>query len=286
MKILTAVVNNPEFIEIQYHTLKRFYQGDYEFIVFNDAKTFSDYTNSGDVTLRQQIEDKCRSLQIQCISIPNAHHIHQDNASERSADSMNFIFRYQQEHPDQYVVIDSDMFLIREWSAEKFSDYHAAIVLQSRQNPTYHYPWNGWYYFDMLKLQDKELVRWERIPGYCDTGGRMNDWLLKQMDNWPMPDTDKIRWTNNVFYTDKFFFIKHLYSCTWDQEEAPDYIKENSKLLDFLTNDPRNVNGKFFCELYDNAFLHYRAGGNWRQEGLAFHQQITKKLKSVLVGDE
>ena len=50
MKIITAVVNNPEFVEIQYHTLKRFYQGNYEFIVFNDAKLFPDYTNGGDVT--------------------------------------------------------------------------------------------------------------------------------------------------------------------------------------------------------------------------------------------
>ena len=109
----------------------------------------------------------------------------------------------------------------------------------------------------------------------------MNDWLLKQMGNWPMPDTNKIRWTNGVFYTDRFFFIKHLYSCTWDASEAPDYISPT--LLHFLTNDPRNTNGKFFCELYDNAFLHYRAGGNWRQEGLVFHQAITQKLKQALL---
>jgi len=284
MKILTAVVNNPEFIEIQYHTLKRFYQGDYEFIVFNDAKAFPDYTNGGDITLRQQIEDKCRSLQIPCIPITNDHHATHDNASERCADSMNAIFRYQLEHPDQYLVIDSDMFLIHEWSAEKFQTYEAAIVLQSRTDPTYHYPWNGWYYFDMFKLQDTELIRWDRIPGYCDVGGHAAPWLEKRMNGWPMPDTKEIRWSNHVFYTDKIFFIKHLYSCTWDESESPDYIKTNSTLLDFLKNDPRNVDGgKFFCELYDNAFLHYRAGGNWRQEGLAFHQAITQKLKETLL---
>jgi hypothetical protein len=282
MKIITAVVNNPEFIEIQYHTLKRFYQGSYEFIVFNDAKSFSDYTNSGDVTIRQQIEDKCNALQIQCISIPNDHHRVQDNASERSADSMNFMFRYQTQHPDQYLVIDSDMFLIDTWSADKLKEYDAAIVLQSRKDPTYHYPWNGWCYFDMFKLKNKNLVHWERIPGYCDTGGKMNDWLHVQMAGQPMPNTDEIRWSNTMFYTDKIYFAKHLWSCTWDKTEAPDYIKENPILLDFLTNDSRNVNGKFFCELYDGAFLHYRAGGNWRQEGLDFHRAITQRLKQVL----
>lgn len=282
MKIITAVVNNPEFIEIQYHTLKRFYQGDYEFIVFNDAKSFPDYTNGGDLTIKQQIEDKCNALQIQCISIPNDHHCIQDNASERSADSMNFMFRYQTSHPDQYLVIDSDMFLINNWSAESLLGYDAAIVLQSRTDPTYHYPWNGWCYFDMFELKNNNLVHWERIPGYCDTGGKMNDWLQVQMAGQPMPNTDDIRWSNNMFYTDKIYFIKHLWSCTWDISEAPEYIKQNATLLDFLMNDPRNINGKFFCELYDGAFLHYRAGGNWRQEGIAFHQAITHKLKQAL----
>jgi len=282
MKIITAVVNNPEFIEIQYHTLKRFYQGDYEFIVFNDAKSFPDYTNGGDLTIKQQIEDKCNALQIQCIPIPNDHHRIRDNASERSADSMNFMFRYQTSHPDQYLVIDSDMFLINNWSVESLLGYDAAIVLQSRTDPTYHYPWNGWCYFDMFELKNKNLVNWERIPGYCDTGGKMNDWLRVQMAGQPMPNTDDIRWSNNMFYTDKIYFTKHLWSCTWDISEAPEYIKQNATLLNFLTNDPRNVNGKFFCELYDGAFLHYRAGGNWRQEGLAFHQAITHKLKQAL----
>ena len=34
MKIITSVVNNPLFIEIQYYTLQKYFQGEYEFIVF------------------------------------------------------------------------------------------------------------------------------------------------------------------------------------------------------------------------------------------------------------
>ena len=49
MKIVTAVVNNPDFIEIQYHTLKKYFKANYDFIVFNDAKDFSDFTNYGEV---------------------------------------------------------------------------------------------------------------------------------------------------------------------------------------------------------------------------------------------
>jgi len=280
MKIITAVVNNPEFIEIQYHTLKQYYQGNYEFIVFNDAKRFPDYTNGDDVTLAQQIEEKCRMLQIKCISIPNEQHQTQTCAAVRCADSMNFMFRYQLEHPDQYLVIDSDMFLIHEWSASKWDKYDAAIVLQSRD--IYHYPWNGIYYFDMFKLKNRELMCWDPIPG-CDVGGGAHEWLQQQMCGAAMPDMNMIRWTDQIYNTDRILFIKHLWSCTWDTYDAPQYIKEHSTLLKFLKDDVRNVEGKFFCELYDNAFLHYRAGGNWRKEGLAFHQDTAQKLKQTLI---
>ena len=64
MKIVTAVVNNPDFIEIQYHTLKKFFKGPYEFIVFNDAKDFPDFTNEGDITIKSNIENICTMIQI------------------------------------------------------------------------------------------------------------------------------------------------------------------------------------------------------------------------------
>ena len=62
MKVLTAVVNNPIFIEIQYYTLKKYMKCDYEFIVFNDAKGFPDFTNGGDVSVKNIIQKVCSSL--------------------------------------------------------------------------------------------------------------------------------------------------------------------------------------------------------------------------------
>ena len=32
--------------------------------------------------------------------------------------------------------------------------------------------------------------------------------------------------------------------------------------------------------IYDNVFLHYRAGGNWRKEGLELHKLLSQKLKN------
>jgi hypothetical protein len=42
-------------------------------------------------------------------------------------------------------------------------------------------------------------------------------------------------------------------------------------------------NGNFFCEIYDEVFLHYRAGGNWNEEGMAMHNALSTKLKQALL---
>lgn len=89
MKIITAVVNNPEFIEIQYHTLKKYCKNEYQFIVFNDAKDFPDFTNDNDISIKNKIEQKCRELGINCINIPNSHHKKTTDAAIRCADSID-----------------------------------------------------------------------------------------------------------------------------------------------------------------------------------------------------
>jgi hypothetical protein len=277
MKIITAVVNNVDFIEIQYHTLKKYFKGEYEFIVFNDAKKFVDYTNDGDLTIQKKICDLCTSLHIQCIDIPNQHHIHNTSAARRCSDSMNFILKYQLKHPDKYLLLDSDMFLIDFFDIEKYANYDCAIVLQSRNS--IHYFWNGIYYFDMNKIKNKHMLNWNPCL-HCDVGGMMQNWLSQQVQS--IPNVDELRWTNKTFHTENTYFIKHLWSCTWNNNELPNNLKQNHELITFLANDPRNINN-YFCEIYDNVFLHYRAGGNWNKEGMSFHKQLTQKLKNIIL---
>jgi hypothetical protein len=64
--------------------------------------------------------------------------------------------------------------------------------------------------------------------------------------------------------------------------ELPPRLKQNTRLVEFFQRDPRNANGQFFCEIYDGVFLHYRAGGNWRNEGAAFHAHLSQVLKQCL----
>jgi hypothetical protein len=285
MKIITAVVNNPIFIEIQYYTLKKYFQGQYDFIVFNDAKDFPDFTNNNDITIKTQIEDICNKLNITCINIPNSHHINDNIASTRCADSMNYILQYQKNNPDKYLLLDSDMFIVDYFDINKYSQYSCAVVLQSRNNHTINYFWNGIYYFDMAKMENIELLNWNTCTD-CDVGGMMQSWLKTQMGNVPIPNTDDIRWTNKTFHTNNIYFIKHLWSCTWGMNEMPLNLQKNTNLIYFLTNDIRNTNGNFFCEIYEDKFLHYRAGGNWRLEGLDIHKKLSQLLKDCLIDSD
>jgi hypothetical protein len=269
MKILTAVVNNPIFIEIQVHTLKRYFKGDYEFIVFNDAKDFPDFTNEGDITIKSQIQDVCRRLKVQCIDINNQEHKYYKDPGIRAADSMNYMLEYQKKYPDQYLVIDSDMFLIDYFDIGLYLSHYCAVVHQSRENNKINYFWNGIYYFDTTRIKHMELLNWSCSP-YCDVGGMMQEWLGKH------------RYTNGNYSKD-IYFIKHLSSGRWTIHDLPDTLKENEKLKEFLNTDPRNKNEQLFCELYDNVFLHYRCGGNWGQEGLELHKKLSEKLKKSLL---
>ena len=303
MKVVTAVVNNPVFIEIQYHTLKKYLKGEqYEFIVFNDAKAFPDFTNDGDVTVRTKIAETCQSLGIQCISLLNEHHREMTSAAERCADAMKAILHYQLEHPvDKYLLLDSDMFLVAELDINKYSAYDCAVVLQTRP-PNINYIWNGLYYFDFAKIKNKELLNWNQgRENNTDVGGMMHEWLARQVT--VLPSTEDLRWAPpaQTFHqpagavasasasasagAGAVYFIRHLWSGSWNEAELPAPLKPQSALLQFLKDDVRNAkaNGNFYCEIYDHVFLHYRAGGNWNKEGMELHQKLAEKLKQILL---
>ena len=292
MKIITAVVNNPIFIEIQYYTFKQYITGNYEFIVFNDAKSFPDFTNGGNIYLKQTIERTCKKLGIKCINIPNDHHASNINRltkepSFRTAEAMNFILEYQKRDPDHYLLIDSDMFLIDFLNIDYYKQFDSAVILQKRyglDKQPIHYIWNGFYYFNIPKL-NTALMNWH-CSFTTDTGGMMCAWLKQVVSE--IPDISKIKSQvkddNEPIICNNTLFCKYLCSLEWDETSLPDNLKQNKKLLDFLKNDERNVNGRFYCEIYDGKFLHYRGGGNWMKQDFQKHISRSEELKNCILG--
>lgn len=282
MKILTSVVNNPTFIEMQFQTLQKYMKCDYEFIVFNDAKPFPDFTNGDDITIHKQIEDMCNKLNIACINIPNESHRTNHCPVVRCSEAMNYMLKYMKNNIDEYLIIDSDMFLIDNLDIGEYRNFDCAIVVQSRNHFKHvDYFWNGLFYFNMHKMKNLELLNWTKILD-CDVGGMMSEWLNLQCKD--IPQVKEIRYSENrKFDRDQIYFIKHLWSLTWNDSEIPDNIKLNAALVHFFKTDPRNKNGNFYCEIYDDKFLHYRAGGNWNREGLEMHNYLTNKLKCAIM---
>ena len=259
MKIVTPVTNNPDFIQLQWITFHKFMPVPFEMIVFNDAKQFPDYTNFEDPTVHSRIVHMCTTLGIQCINLPNDHHRSVMNASARHLDSVRFLTNYMFQNPDIYLHIDSDMFLVDTFPIAKFETYDCAIVPQSR--PGIDYIWPNLFYFNIPKLRFSELIDWDFLPG-TDTGGKMSHWLQRYMATAPT----------------RLFRISHLSSCTWKEDQLPLTLRTPA-LLDFLTHDVRNPkDGTFWCELYDDCILHYRAGCNWNKEGPAIHTYMTEQL--------
>jgi hypothetical protein len=261
--IQTAVVNNPTFIELQHHTLKYFINGPYKFTVYNDAKEFPDYSNFGDTGTRKSIAKKCEQLNIECIPIVNDLHKNVKSAATRCADAMNRLLADQRSTTDRYLVLDSDMFPIRSFSSNIYDGYDCAIVEQHRVGSTgvpVTYAWNGIYYFDMGRLQQKERLCWDEanVEGqWTDVGGAMHPYL---------------RDVNPRTYK-----IQHYASCQWDALNFPFDLSVD--WLFYLQNDSRNKDGKFFSELYDKTFLHFRAGGNWEQRSA---NEYTTNVKSLM----
>ena len=285
MKIITNVVNNYKFIEIQYNLLKKYIRGgDYEFIVFNDAKSYPDYTNEGDISIRNKIMETCKRLGIRCINMDNDKYRHIDNAAIRTSIVMNEIYKYQMNNPDRYMIIDSDMFLIDYMDIDKYDKYKIAFVLQSRGDHIY--MWNGIVYMDMRNVEEFIDIDWSLTPK-TDVGGMTRNFLeryikIDELNGCIIPTTEDIRWNKDGIYNKgNLYYIKNLWSLTWDETEIPDNLKENDELIRYLKEDRRNNDSKYFCEIYDNIFLHYRCGGNWNGEGMKFHLDMTNKLEKI-----
>src|SRR3989338_8933051 len=60
--LITYTAENPDLLEVQDKSLKKFLTEDYDFVVFNYSK---------DNKIKQEISDRCAKLHLQCILVPD-----------------------------------------------------------------------------------------------------------------------------------------------------------------------------------------------------------------------
>jgi hypothetical protein len=123
-------------------------------------------------------------------------------------------------------------------------------------------------------------MNWHCTPT-TDTGGMMYKWLHTKVSEFPNTNELKTNGTKTLT-NNRVRFLTYFPKLGWNMNSIPKNIR-NKKLIDFLIGDSRNSNGNFYCELYDNKFLHYRAGGNWEKKDLKSHLKLATQLKNALL---
>lgn len=265
--IFTHSYNRADFIKIQHDLFDKFLkERDYTFIVFNDASN---------PTVANEIRTTSQRLQIQCIDIPQKIHTYAylqrwpgesyNNSCVRCANVIQYsLNEIGLKHDDILVIIDSDMFLVKEFSIRDFMrDVDLAGVPQSRGGMEY--IWNGLVFFNMKTLPNKQQINFNCgfVNGNpVDVGGQMYHYLQ-----------------NN-----RTVQIKHLnqfYLSNNDRESLSiEVLKKNGFDListDFILSKPPNV--EF---IHDNHFLHYRGGTNWDRKQPEYHAHKTSLLQQYV----
>lgn len=134
--IYTVVTNNPDLIELQYKTFKKFLRDEYEYIVFND---------SSDEITKKTIIERCKLLGVRCVNIPQSIHNcisskekfkccwpqdladflkekqHSFTPIFRKGECIQYIFDILGfQHNDLILLINSDVFLVKELNIRKY----------------------------------------------------------------------------------------------------------------------------------------------------------------------
>lgn len=274
--IITHSFNKPHFIEWQYHTFNKFMLDEYEFVVFNDARSS---------TYRNEVRKICSKYNLQCIEIPQAIHdrpyLHRlpgenyNNSCVRCANVVQYsLDQIGFDHNGLVMIIDSDMFLINAFSLKAFmQNTDLAGVAQSV--PNVHYLWNGLVFFNMNTTPNKRSMNWNcgKVNGSSvDVGGHMHHYLV---DN-PQAHIKHL----DVYHTGNLMCQScrknDSYYCAHGFEEKVQnntYLDEANK--QFLLKRPVNI--EF---LVNGHFLHYRGAG-WDTKTPQYHktkQQLCKEF--------
>jgi hypothetical protein len=257
--IVTHSYNRPDFIEIQEKTFKKFLKDDYKFVVFNDAPGEE---------MAQSIASTCRGLGLQHIRIPQSIHskpylyrlpgedknhsaVRCANVVQYSLDVLGF------DHDGIVVIIDSDMFLIDDFSIEDFlKNYDIAGVPQSRGDV--HYIWNGLVFFNMNTLPNKRSINFNCgvINGQpLDVGGHTYHYFKQHPE---------VR-----LYPINTFHISHA--------TLADFALAKKSVIHLVEKHPHNI--EF---LLGFTFFHYRGGGNWNGASPQYHKEKTALLNCFI----
>ena len=208
IKIYTYSHNRPDFIEMQYNTIKRHVKDDFEFIVFNNERPGGD--GGFDESKIGEISSICEKLNVECIKVeldPELQYMNGEKMFEEDrylngniACAYSYTWGWKNyicNNDCLSVILDSDMFLIKDVSFIKMMEgYNFSYVPSYRYNKKYvnednrgeiafKYPWNGFVMADISNMPNPSEISWGcgRINGIpVDVGGEVYNYFQKYED--------------------------------------------------------------------------------------------------------
>ena len=217
--IFTSVVNRPDFIPLQHKLFKKFLKNEYMFHVVDD---------SVDPRITEEFQWTCKSNDIEYYRKPQSKK--PMNPAQACADTVQWTYNniIRKNHSEDIVFfLDSDMFLIDEFDiAEYMSEAIIGGLPQVRGHVTY--MWNGIMFFNMPKIEDKNIDFSDGIVEgeMTDVGGATYWYFLRTGIEMKESDVDYPTHYNDI--------------------------------------DLQKDAGGYNMELHlDGKFLHYRAATNW-----------------------
>ena len=254
LKIITVCYNTPDFIEYQYRLFKKNLINDFEYILYDNTGTHIDTIKYQPEVIRicakLGIKRHIIEKKIYSVSTNGSIHYPDWDVSTRAGISITYSIQecIKNENPTKILLVDTDMFLINKLDLSIYdnSDIVGKAGVGTDNENVISYFTNQLFLFDVDKIEKKEMIDFmpNTIEGInVDCGGNLYFLFKKQ------PEL-KIRAFKNCLLSD----IQNKYFTP--------------ELIDFLDRDLNIVNKthqqvNYFMEIYDYAFLHFRAGTNW-----------------------
>ena len=267
--IVTTVSAWPEALEAQKFLLDKYCKDDFKFVAVIDTSPNPNAWNLWDASLRDKATKIAKEYCDEVLLVPEA--IHNDRqklfpntqvkrakySNERAADALQFVFAeklIKENNPT--LILDSDMFPFAPFSLmNNLMQTPFRGVFQERSKrfkKSIDYFWNGIMEFDPARLSGLEKFSFDcgKVNGIkVDTGGQSHSWLRMMRERGLMHSIGR---------------IDHLSSLNWKISEYRGDLPIG--LRNYVSQDPRNVGDNIYAEIYDDAFLHFRAGSNWKEE--------------------
>ncbi|NRB21301.1 hypothetical protein HRU45_00985 [Candidatus Dependentiae bacterium] len=296
---------------MQHKTFQKFLQDDYEFVVWNDAPKKN---------MQKEIEGICEKYHIHCIAIPQEIHdkpylkrplsgplspyhaapVRNSNVVQYSLDSVGF------DHDDIVVLIDSDLFLIKNFSFSQYLDgfdlagnklqcdkqwyTHTCDKAHPEIEP-FHYLWIGLVFLNVKTMPNKRTIDFN--CGYLynnvlmDAGGFTHYYLrdnqnakIKSFDRRSLePEKNKLPF---LICPDCAKKPKPAPPCTHNTKNLKHLGLEN-KTIEMIKSMPLFGNHGRSIELFlDGIFLHYRGGTNYNKLSQEYHKQKMEVVENFM----